>query len=127
MSDDFPSQYAFNRWANDKMLDACRKLTADQFVAEPVPGWSPVRTTLWHISIVTEGWLKAVTDAEHVTVEMYIRDSVWPSVALKQIVGNTVQVTDEDLKKGFESNYGERVDVQAIVVSNQDAHGRTMG
>ena len=63
MSDDFSSLYGFNRWANDKMLDACRKLAAEQFIAEPVPGWTPVRTTVWHIAIVTEGWLKAITDS----------------------------------------------------------------
>lgn len=62
MSDDFISLYAFNRWANNKMLDACRKLSSEQFVSEPVPGWVPVRSTLWHISIVTEGWLKGVAD-----------------------------------------------------------------
>ena len=67
MNDDFRSLYAFNRWANDKMLDACRKLTAEQFVAEPVSGWPPVRTTVWHIAIVTEGWLKAVSEIENVT------------------------------------------------------------
>lgn len=67
MTDDFSSLYSYNCWANDKMLDACRKLTADQFAAEPAPGWTPVRTTLWHIAIVTEGWLKAVSDIEHVT------------------------------------------------------------
>jgi uncharacterized damage-inducible protein DinB len=67
MADDFPSLYAYNRWANDKMLDATRKLTAEQFVAEPAPGWTSVRTTLWHIAIVTEGWLKALSDIENVT------------------------------------------------------------
>ena len=62
MSDDILSLYAYNRWANDKMLDACRKLSAEQFTAEPVPGWQPVRNTVWHIAIVTEGWLKGVAD-----------------------------------------------------------------
>jgi len=62
MKDDFASLYAFNRWANDKMLDACRKLTPEQFTAEPVPGWTSVRTTLWHIVIVTEGWLRTLSD-----------------------------------------------------------------
>src|SRR5262245_44448532 len=61
MNDDIATLYAFNKWANDKMLDSCRKLTADQFVAEPLPGWTPVRTTVWHIAIVTEGWLKALS------------------------------------------------------------------
>lgn len=62
MHDDFASLYSFNRWANDKMLEACRKLTAEQYVAEPAPGWTPVRTTVWHIAIVTEGWLKALAN-----------------------------------------------------------------
>ena len=65
------------------------------------------------------GWLKAVTETEGVTQQIYIQDSVWPSVALKQLVKDRVQVTDEDLKMGFASNYGERVEVQAIVFANQ--------
>jgi uncharacterized damage-inducible protein DinB len=60
MNDDFASLFAFNRWANARMLDACRKLTPEQYVAEPVPGWSSVRMTVWHIAIVTDGWLRAL-------------------------------------------------------------------
>jgi uncharacterized damage-inducible protein DinB len=62
MTDDFATLFAFNRWANDKMLDACRKLTPEQYNAEPVPGWAPVRFTVWHIAIVTDGWLRALAD-----------------------------------------------------------------
>lgn len=66
-----------------------------------------------------EEWLKSVTETENMTVDLYVRDIVWPSVALKTIIGNNVQVTQEDLNKGFESNYGERVEVLAIVLGNQ--------
>jgi uncharacterized damage-inducible protein DinB len=62
MHDDFATLFAFNQWANTKMFEACRKLTAEQFVAEPVPGWSSVRSTVWHIVIVTEGWLRTIAD-----------------------------------------------------------------
>jgi uncharacterized damage-inducible protein DinB len=31
-----------------------------------VPGWTPVRTTVWHIAIVTEGWLRALSDEPNV-------------------------------------------------------------
>jgi len=48
-----------------------------------------------------------------------VRDAVWPSVALKKLVRHKVEVTDDDLKKGFESNFGERVEVLAIVLGNQ--------
>jgi uncharacterized damage-inducible protein DinB len=78
MHDDFTSLFAFNRWANAKMFDACRKLTPEQYVAEPVPGWPSVRSTVFHIVLVTEGWLRGLegdaddtfpTEAEIATVD----------------------------------------------------------
>jgi parvulin-like peptidyl-prolyl isomerase len=66
-----------------------------------------------------ERWLKSVTEQPGATVDLYIRDAVWPSVALKKLVGSRVEVTDEDLRRGYESNYGERVEVQAIVCGDQ--------
>jgi uncharacterized damage-inducible protein DinB len=78
MHDDLTSLYAYNRWADRRVLDACRMLTPEQYMAEPVPGWSSVRSTLVHIAIVTEGWLRGVagesvqttpTEAELPTVE----------------------------------------------------------
>jgi parvulin-like peptidyl-prolyl isomerase len=66
-----------------------------------------------------DAWLKTVTESEGLIVDLYVRDVVWPSVALKTIVGDTVQITTEDLQKGFESNFGPRVEVLAIVISNQ--------
>jgi uncharacterized damage-inducible protein DinB len=52
--------YAYDRWANTNVLDACRKLTAEQYVAEPVPGWSSVRSTIYHIAWVTEVHLRTL-------------------------------------------------------------------
>ena len=40
-------------------------------------------------------WVKKVTEEERISVREYIRDAVWPSVALKQLVGNQVEVTLE--------------------------------
>lgn len=54
MQDDAVALFAYDRWANAKVLDACRKLTAEQYVAEPFPGWSSVRSTLNHIAWTTE-------------------------------------------------------------------------
>jgi uncharacterized damage-inducible protein DinB len=62
MNDDFVSLFTFNRWANARMLDACRKLTPEQYAAEPVPGWTSVRATVWHIAVVTEGWLRGLAN-----------------------------------------------------------------
>jgi hypothetical protein len=78
MQDDVVTLFAYDRWANTKVLDACRTLTAEQYVAEPVPGWSSVRSTIYHIAVVTEFHLRTLagdldesipTEAELATVD----------------------------------------------------------
>lgn len=65
-------------------------------------------------------WLQEATGgADPRAIDLYIRDAVWPSVALKKLVGGDIQVTEDDLRKGFESNFGERVEVLAIVLGDQ--------
>jgi uncharacterized damage-inducible protein DinB len=66
MHDDLASLFAYDRWANGLVLDACRGLTPEQYNAEPAPGWSSVRSTLTHVAIVTDGWLRGL-GGEHVT------------------------------------------------------------
>lgn len=63
-------------------------------------------------------WIKTTTEEQGVSYKMYVRDSVWPSAALKKLTGGQVQVTQEDLQKGFEANYGQRVRCRAIVLGN---------
>src|SRR5262249_14372508 len=71
MQDDVVALFAYDRWANAKVFDACRKLTAEQYVAEPVPGWSSVRSTISHIALATEFNLRALAGDpdDHVPTE----------------------------------------------------------
>jgi len=64
-------------------------------------------------------FLEMVTKEQDMPAEMYIDQSVWPGVALTKLVATQVQVTDEDVQKGFDANYGERVRCRAIVCANQ--------
>jgi uncharacterized damage-inducible protein DinB len=77
MIDDFAALFAYNRWADRRMLAACRKLTPEQYAAEPVPGWSSVRSSVAHIAIVTEGWLRGVAGE---AVESWPTEQDLPSV-----------------------------------------------
>lgn len=86
MHDDFASLYAFNRWANAKMLDACRELTLEQYTAEPVPGWSSVRATVYHIAVVTDGWLRRLVDDP---------DQSFPSETEVPTVDDAVRILDK--------------------------------
>ena len=64
-------------------------------------------------------WLKKVLAEDNATVELYLEDAVWPSVALKKLVSANVNVTAEDLQKGYEANYGDQVEVMVCVLGSQ--------
>lgn len=66
-----------------------------------------------------KGWLEHVISAEKISRDVYIHDQVWPSVALKKLVGDRIQVTNDDLERGYEANYGKKVRCRAIVLNNQ--------
>lgn len=66
-----------------------------------------------------KAWLEQVTKEQNISVEVYVRDAVWPSVALKKLVGEDQKITEDDLKKGYEANYGPRMRCRAIILNSQ--------
>jgi len=66
-----------------------------------------------------DAWMRLVTEKQGVSLDVYRNDVVWPSVALKKLASEKVEVTEADLRKGFEANYGPRVRCLAIVLDNQ--------
>lgn len=65
-----------------------------------------------------DSWLQANTQGS-TGVESYVRDVVWPTVALKKLVTTDVEVTQDDLEKGFVANFGPRVEALAIVLQDE--------
>ncbi len=65
-----------------------------------------------------DGWIELVTKQQGISREVYISDSVWPSVALKKLVVDDVTVSEEDIRHGFDANYGPKVRCRAIVLDN---------
>ncbi|WP_237607698.1 peptidylprolyl isomerase [Roseimaritima sediminicola] len=67
-----------------------------------------------------DAWMNAMLgEAEGRVRELYVHDSVWPTVALKKLVEGQVDVTQEDIRKGFEANYGPRCEILACVLGDQ--------
>ena len=62
-------------------------------------------------------WLAAAARQQGVS-ETYRREVVWAAVALRKLAVGKIDVTDEDIEKGFIANYGPRVRCRAIVVDN---------
>jgi uncharacterized damage-inducible protein DinB len=73
IEDDLPSLYAYTRWADGRMLDAVRKLSPEQYIQEPAPGWDPIRSSLIHIAGATSLWARRL-QGETVTVRPSVED-----------------------------------------------------
>ena len=64
------------------------------------------------------GWLAKVTQDEKVPMRHYVEDVVWPTVALKKLVG-AVPVLQDDLDKAFAATFGPRARCRIIVLDSQ--------
>src|SRR5690348_5629624 len=60
MQDDLKSLFAYNRWANDLVVEACQALGPGQYEKEPLPGWTSVRATLVHLADATWIWARRI-------------------------------------------------------------------
>src|SRR5262245_44452131 len=49
--------YAYNAWANRRILDFCAALPIKQFAADGVASFSSIRDTLVHTFVVQNNWL----------------------------------------------------------------------
>jgi uncharacterized damage-inducible protein DinB len=103
MNDDLVSLFAYNRWADRLVLDACRRLSPEQYAAEPAPGWSSVRASVVHIASATGNWIRrlagetvsgVLTEADLPTIDDADRrlagsyqmlDGLWPALTPERL------------------------------------------
>ena len=53
MTDDLPGLFAYNRWADDRLIAACRTLAPGryEFVEPQEVGWPSLRSVVAHIAL----------------------------------------------------------------------------
>ncbi len=58
MTNDLATLFAYDRWAEARMLDACRLVPPDRYGEEPAPGWSSLRATVAHLAAGADVWTR---------------------------------------------------------------------
>ena len=66
-----------------------------------------------------ERWLGMLKKDRDISPDKYRRDIIWPTLALRRLAADKIQVSDEELNMAFEREYGPRVKVRMIMVSNR--------
>lgn len=77
-----------------------------------------VQRIVKNFKLPLDTWYQMLQTERNISPQQYHRDIIWPMLALKKLAGQNVQVTEEDMRKAFERDYGPRVEVRAIVVNN---------
>ena len=108
---------------NRKLIEqACKKanitITKDDLAEEVRRAAAISVPPLEDGSADIKGWIDLVTEKQGVSYEIYMHDSVWPSVALRKLAGDECKVSEEDIERGFEANYGPQVRCLAIVLTD---------
>jgi len=67
-----------------------------------------------------QGWIDMVTAQEGITLDVYRQTIVLPTVQLKRLAGESIEVTDEELQFAFDANYAPRARCLAIVLNNHN-------
>lgn len=63
-------------------------------------------------------WMQMLQAERNVTPLQYKRDIIWPMMALKKLAGSDVKITDADVRKAFERDYGPKVKARMIMMDN---------
>jgi parvulin-like peptidyl-prolyl isomerase len=65
-----------------------------------------------------DAWMERVTREEKIPLHHYLDDVVWPTVALKKLVGS-VPVTTDDLERAHAATFGPRARCRIVVLDSQ--------
>jgi parvulin-like peptidyl-prolyl isomerase len=80
--------------------------------------------------IPVDQWLQMLKDERGITKEQYANDIIWPNLALREVAGQRIQPTEQELQQAFEAQYGEAVKARLIVLDDpqkaQQIHAQLM-
>lgn len=62
-------------------------------------------------------WYQMLESERGLTREQYHRDIIWPMLALRKLAGETVDITEGDMKIAFQRDYGPRVKARMILIN----------
>jgi len=75
-----------------------------------------VARTAKKFNLPLDTWYKMLESERKLTRDQYHQDVIWPMLALKKLAGQSIEVTEADMKTGFERDYGPRVKARLILV-----------
>ena len=61
-------------------------------------------------------WYQMLQAERNISPQQYKQSVIWPMLALKELAGEQVDITEDDIQKAFVQNYGPRVKARLILL-----------
>ncbi len=123
-------QYAktvLSEMISKKIIDiACRKAEPPIVLTDADIDNEIREMAMLHVPLRQDGspnvelWLKLALQDGKTPYHVYRSNTIAPMLALKRLTRNIAQVTEEDLQRSFEANYGPKVRCLAIALDGKD-------
>ncbi len=81
-----------------------------------------VAETAKKFKLPLDTWYQMLQAERGLTRDQYHDDIIWPMLALKKLAGQQIEVTEADMKIGFERDYGPRVKARLILIDSNIRH-----
>ena len=78
-----------------------------------------IQQTARRFGVPVDQWLTMLENERGINADHYTRDIIWPTIALRKLAANQLQVTDDEVAQEFESRFGPRVQIRLISVGNR--------
>jgi len=69
-------------------------------------------------NLPVDNWYQMLQTERGLNPVQYRRDVIWPMLALRKLAGERVEVTQQDMQRAFQRDYGPRVQAKMIMLDN---------
>ncbi len=70
--------------------------------------------------IPVDQWLKLLKQERGINADQYADDIIWPTLALRRLAGERLQVSNEELAREYEIQYGPQVKARLIACKDEE-------
>lgn len=98
------------------ILQACQHTGVEVTKAEVT---DEIRRLASKFGLSMEAYLTLLKDERGIDPNQYSREIIWPMLALRKLVADKVEVTQEEFNQAFVSQFGEAVKCRLIMTANQ--------
>lgn len=97
------------------ILKACEK---EQITVTEQEVSAEIARVAKRFNLQVDQYLQMLQTERNITPMQYRTSVIWPMLALKKLAGENVEITEVDIQKSFDRNYGERVKARVIMLDN---------